>query len=1007
MGIAHYGIKNNSNYVITTDGKLLEIGRSRRFNTSVPTIFSDYTWTKISGGNGFMTAIQSNGTLWSCGYNGFGQLGLNTVTNFFSSISQVGSLSTWTQIACGASSVLAIQSDGTLWSWGNNSFSQLGLNTSSTVNRYIPVQVGALSVWTQVSSGSSFSVALQSDGTLWSWGSNASGQLGLSDITTRSSPVQVGSLLWKEISSGSIHTLAIQSDGTLWSWGSNVNGQLGLSDLTNRSSPVQVGFSLWKEISGGASFTLAIQSNGTLWAWGRNNGRQLGITLGVDVSSPNQVGSLSSWTQVAGGYFSSLGRQSNGTLWYWGVNSFGIQGNNTLEGATGSYSTPVQVGTLSKWSQINCFQSSTTSALAIQSDGTLWAWGNNGSGQLGFDSVSYRSSASQIGSSSSWSKLPNGSQGTAWSLVIDNSQTLYGFGDNTGWQMNYQQAAPYYDNSITYAIGDGQLVALPVPISSNVISASVGVLNAVFVKSNGTLWGWGQNTNNVFQIGIPGNGIGGGAPPGMITGWPDKGIFFTNKFNNFSLAGAATLALQSNGTLWAAGLNSSGQLGNNSTTASFSPVQVGTTSNWSQIEAGTLLVLAIQSNGTLWGWGSNATGQLGLSDTTGRSSPVQVGTLSNWSQVKASQNQLAIKTDGTLWAWGLNFYGSLGLSDTTNRSSPVQVGTLSVWTQISVDSNMSLSIQSDGTLWSWGRNDFGQLGLSDTTNRSSPVQVGTLSVWTQISVGGNNSCLALQSNGTLWAWGNNSFGQLGQGNYTHRSSPIQIGASSNWSQISCGYQHNLALQSDGSMWGWGANTYGQVGDASPPSPFTTVTDTTRLAPVNISNSITWKKVFASKQTNYTQHSVAISTTNDVYLWGGNTYGTLGKPVFFYSPIQIGTLSTWSQVWSGTNFSLASKLDSSLWGFGNNSFGQLGNNSTTASFSPVQISVISTCMSVAVGDNFAAAIKFDGTLWAWGNNSFGQLGQGNYTHRSLPVQVGKVSQYVSVYAMSNTLLANLF
>ena len=176
MGTAYYGIKNNSNYVITTDGKLLEIGRSRRFNTSVPTPTTpsdDYIWSKIDS-------------------------------------------------MVDAQHCLAIQSNGTLWAWGNNSFGQLGLNDQS--NRSTPIQVGSLSVWKQVSCGYTHTVALQSNGTLWAWGSNAFGQLGLSDTTDRSSPVQIGSLLWREITVANVITLAIQSNGTLWGWGNQGYG---------------------------------------------------------------------------------------------------------------------------------------------------------------------------------------------------------------------------------------------------------------------------------------------------------------------------------------------------------------------------------------------------------------------------------------------------------------------------------------------------------------------------------------------------------------------------------------------------------------------------------------------------------------------------------------------------------------------------------------------------------------------------------------------------------------
>ena len=160
----------------------------------------------------------------------------------------------------------------------------------------------------------------------------------------------------------------------------------------------------------------------------------------------------------------------------------------------------------------------------------------------------------------------------------------------------------------------------------------------------------------------------------------------------------------------------------------------------------------IKSDGTLWAWGRNDAGQLGLRDLIDRYSPIQVGTLSNWSQAEGGFfHSAAIKTDGTLWTWGRNNEGQLGLSNQTNRLSPVQVGLLSDWSKLACGYYHTTAIKTDGTLWTWGSNTWGQLGLSDMTNRSSPVQVGTLSDWSIISVGGNASMNSITNGGWLWA----------------------------------------------------------------------------------------------------------------------------------------------------------------------------------------------------------------------------------------------------------------
>ena len=168
-----------------------------------------------------------------------------------------------------------------------------------------------------------------------------------------------------------------------------------------------------------------------------------------------------------------------------------------------------------------------------------------------------------------------------------------------------------------------------------------------------------------------------------------------------------------------------------------------------------------------------------------RSSPKQVGALTTWLNVACGRYQtVAVKTDGTLWSWGRNHYGQLGqnISYTIDRSSPTQVGALTTWLNVSCGKYFCIATKTDGTLWTWGSNSYGELGQENTALRSSPVQVGALTAWLNIS-GGDYHAIATKTNGTLWAWGLNSSGQLGQKNTVNKSSPVQIGALTTWSKI--------------------------------------------------------------------------------------------------------------------------------------------------------------------------------------------------------------------------------
>jgi len=353
----------------------------------------------ISAASNSVTPVEQQ--LWSWGYNGSGQLGLGNTANRSSPV-QVGALTTWLQVAAeGGNFSLAIKTDGTLWSWGVNYSGQLGSN--SIVSRSSPVQVGALTNWQQVSANG-FSAAIKTDGTLWTWGQNSNGQLGSSSVVSRSSPVQVGALTnWNKVAVGTDSCAAIKTDGTLWAWGNNDFGTLGQNNYIFRSSPVQIGsLTNWKQVASGYRNCVAVKTDGTLWSWGNNYAGQLGLGDVVLRSSPVQVGALTDWAFVATNGRVCAAVKTNGTLWSWGYNSTGQLGLGNVV----NRSSPVQVGALTTWSiasvgnGINC--------AAITTAGALWMWGANGSGNLGQNNVISRSSPVQVGALTTWLSVSGG-----------------------------------------------------------------------------------------------------------------------------------------------------------------------------------------------------------------------------------------------------------------------------------------------------------------------------------------------------------------------------------------------------------------------------------------------------------------------------------------------------------------------------------------------------------------------------------------------------------------------
>jgi alpha-tubulin suppressor-like RCC1 family protein len=331
--------------------------------------------------------------------------------------------------------------------------------------------------------------------------------------------------------------------------------------------------------------------------------------------------------------------------------------------------------------------------------------------------------------------------------------------------------------------------AAPFPIAGlNWKQVALGSDFTTAIKTDGTLWVWGENTNgrlgdnSITHRSSPVQTIAGG------TNWSEVATGITH-----------TAAIRTNGTLWLWGNNTNGRLGDNTITSRSSPAQtVSGGTDWKQVACGDGHTAAIKTNGTLWTWGNNATGQLGSNNTTSRSSPAQtVSGGANWKQVACGNDFTAvIKTDDTLWLWGNNTSGQLGDNTRTHRSSPVQtIAGGTNWKQVSCGNTMAVAIKTDGTLWAWGNNIGGRLGDNTTVDKSSPVQtIAGGTNWRQVSAGKVNFTSAIKTDGTLWTWGTNSQRQLGDNTTINKSSPVQtIAGGNNWSQVSAGWEHTAGI----------------------------------------------------------------------------------------------------------------------------------------------------------------------------------------------------------------------
>ncbi len=359
---------------------------------------------------------------------------------------------------------------------------------------------------------------------------------------------------------------------------------------------------------------------------------------------------------------------------------------------------------------------------------------------------------------------------------------------------------------------------------------------------------------------------------------------------------------------------------------------------------------------------------------------------------------------GYLYAAGDGNY-SLGLNNTQSKRSMVrQTGTGTAnWKLVTSNkpSNpITLGIKSDGSLWGWNYNVYGQLGTNDTITRSSPTQVGSSYDWSTVSAG-NQFTHAIKTNGTLWGWGYSQYGQIGDSTIIDRSSPVQIGALTTWASVSSGVSAVAAIKTDGTLWAWGYNFNGQLGQNN---------TTNFSSPVQVGALTTWSQVAMQN------HVIALKTDGTLWSWGAGSSGKLGlgNTTDYSSPKQIGALTNWGRLGKGNaSNSWATTTAGALYGWGNNSAGILGDGTETARNSPVQVGALTTWVSAETGDGpHTVALKTDGTAWVWGSGDYGQLGYGYAIAQNFlsPIQLGSKTgwlQIVAGYRMTYGISSDLY
>jgi alpha-tubulin suppressor-like RCC1 family protein len=603
----------------------------------------------LAAGGTHSVALLNDGTVWAWGDNSKGQLGTGSTSGTpMTSPVQVPGLTQITTLSAGVGHTLALRADGLLFTWGANDSGQLGLGTSSATSTPSALEVPNLTGVIAIAAGANHSLALESSGTVWAWGANTTGEIGngISGAAPVTKPVQVPGLIGvTAIAGGGEHSLAVKGDGTVWAWGDNTFGQLGngTTGTTPITSPVQVvNLSGAAFVAAGEIDSVALGTDGTVWTWGNNTGGELGNGTGEQEVVPSEVANLTGVAVTAGGGLFTLIVKQDGTVWGWGANNIGQLGNGLFP-ATAS-PTAVQATGISG---VTMLDGGNDHSLAIGSGGTLWAWGYNSTGQIGNGTVS-----NGVSPPFQVTAVPGViaiSAGVGHSLAVKSDGTVWAFGDNSQGQVG--SGAP---------IGS-VLTPVQVPGLAGMIAVSAGVNHSLSLKSDGTVWAWGDNT-----VGQLGNGTTSATPSPSPAQVP-------NLTGIVAISGKANsgLALRSDGTVWSWGENSNGELGTGRPDSEYSPVQVVGLTEVTAI-AGGGHVLALRSDGSVWAWGSNGVGQLGNPSTTLSRVPIPVLGLAGVSAISTgAQHSLALLNNQTLWVWGGDDHGQLGRPLVSFSSQPV------------------------------------------------------------------------------------------------------------------------------------------------------------------------------------------------------------------------------------------------------------------------------------------------------------------------------------------------
>lgn len=885
------------------------------------------------------------------------------------------------------------------------------------------VEVDGLPEFTQVSSGTSHTLALTDQGEVFAWGKNDVGQLGDGSIDGSSTPVKVAlpdGVEVTEVSAGDNHSLALtdsDTDNKVLAWGGNGNGQLGSGNTAGQETPAYVKDLVGSgdltgvtQISAGGSFSLALTDDTKVLAWGANNDGGLGNGITTESTLPTAVltaasTDLASITQISAGSAHSLAIGSAGAVWAWGDDASGQLGVDRT--ATNGYAAQVwatgeTTGT-TKLSGVTAVSAGGTHSLALTENNEVLAWGNNNDGQLGDGTKTEKSVPTAVsrglGSALENKTVTQVSAGDSFSLALDDAGHAYSWGANADGQLGNESNT---ESSVPVVVSTTSPSALE---GINLGRVDAGSGSAFGVGDQGSVYSWGSNADGELGNGKEGASQNSNVPvlSANVTGI--SAITFDGvgaySFLLGTTPGSARVRTPAHGEGKVDVAVHFGVFGGDAAGSS-STVTFEQAFEYKKISRGTMEGGLSPTEGSVTG------------GTEVQFDPV---TLPRFVQVSSGGGHtLALCDEGNVYAWGSNTSGQLG--NESNADSPVPIRVKRSFfndgvqaptiIQVSAGNGFSLALRHDGKLFAWGKNTSGQLGNNLTSDSDKPVVVETTvlggATFAQVSAGKDHS-VALSSTGDAYAWGDNASGQLGNGDGgpgKHSAVPVQVksvadeGSSAlpqgSVVQMAAGGNFSMALSTNGEVYTWGDGTNGRLGNGDDNNEASAV-------PVKVTTDAESDSVLPPGATAQVaaglEHGLALASGGRVYSWGHNGAGELGNNSNADSNVPVAVKVTGEDgsvlppgsvlaVSAGDDFSTATALNGRAYAWGKNASGQLGYNNTQNSKVPVEVKMAGTASStlplgsitqISAGGAHNLAVSTNGRLYAWGANTYGELGNG--------------------------------